>query len=287
MIFNDLSTGTDNVYHEVSSLIDKYPEIKNDVQQGGIWWINVGDLAAKNNHPDIALKAFEKSTEINEKFAIGWMKIALHKQNMNVAVEKEIELAEKYGENDPVANAMLAEYWYKEKKPELSVIYLHKALELDPTSQYNSLKLSQILSEIGNINEGLKYIKMSASQLNTANGWKNVIIYCLENGIYIQDEALPAVRKALGLEPDSPEILDLAGQVFVALEDDITAERYFNQAITRNITYYLAHLHIGSLYARIGSTEKARNHLSIAAQQCEDFAISDQAKIILSTIQAE
>ena len=185
-------------------------------------------------------------------------------------VKKRSSLLRNIGENDPIANAMLAEYWYIEKKPELSVIYLHKALELDPNSQYSSVKLSQILSEIGNINEGLKYIKKSALQLNTANSWKNVIIYCLENGIYIQDEALPAVRIALGLEPDSPEILDLAGQVFAALEDDITAERYFNQAITKNNAYYLAHLHIGSLYARIGSTEKARNHLTIAAQQRED-----------------
>jgi tetratricopeptide (TPR) repeat protein len=285
--FNDLSAGSDNAYLDVSNLIKKYPEIKDDAQQVSIWWLEVGDLAAKNDHPDIALKAFEKSTEIDGKFGVGWVKSALQKQNMHMDVDNEIELAEKYGENDPIANALLAEYWYKEKKPELSVIYLHKALELDPNSQYSSLKLSQILSEIGNINEGLKYIKKSALQLNTANSWKSVIIYCLENGIYIQDEALPAVRIALGLEPDSPEILDLAGQVFVELEDDITAERYFNQAIMKDNVYYLAHLHIGSLYARIGSIEKARNHLTIAAQQSEDLSISEQAKKIISTIQAE
>ena len=229
--------------------------------------MEVGDLAAKYNHPDIALKAFEKSTEIDGKFAVGWVKIALQKQSMHVDVDNEIELAQKYGENDPIANAMLAEYWYIEKKPELSVIYLHKALEIDPNSQYSSLKLSQILSEIGNINEGLKYIKKSALQLNTANGWKSVIIYCLENGIYIQDEALPAVRKALSLEPDSSEILDLAGQVFVALEDDITAERYFSQAILKDNTYYLAHLHIGSLYAQDWIDRKSQrpfNHCSAA-----------------------
>ncbi len=287
MIFNDLSDGTDNAYKDVIILIDKYPEIKDDAQQLSIWWLEVGDLAAKYNHPDIALKAFEKSTEIDGKFAVGWMKIALQKQIMHVDVDSEIELAQKYGENDPIANAMLAEYWYIEKKPELSVIYLHKALEIDPNSQYSSLRLSQILSEIGNINEGLKYIKLSALQLNTANGWKSVIIYCLENGIYIQDEALPAVRNALGLEPDSSEILDLAGQIFIALEDDITAERYFSQAISKDNTYYLSHLHIGSLYARTGSTEKAREHLSVAAQQSEDLAVSEQAKIILFSIQAE
>ncbi len=128
---------------------------------------------------------------------------------------------------------------------------------------------------------------MSALQLDTAYGWKNVITYCLENGIYIQDEALPAVRKALSLEPDSSEILDLAGQVFVALEDDITAERYFTQAVTNDKSYYLAHLHLGSLLARIGSIEKARIHLTTAAQQSEDTSISDQANQILTTIQAE
>ncbi len=89
------------------------------------------------------------------------------------------------------------------------------------------------------------------------------------------------------MEPDSPEILDLAGQVFVALEDDITAERYFNQAIMKDNIYYLAHLHLGTLYARIGSTEKARNHLTIAAQQSEDLAISEQATKILSKIRTE
>ena len=287
MVFNDLSAGTDNSYSDVSNLIDKYTTKKGDAHQEGIWWLEVGDLAAKYNQPDIALKAFEKSTEVDGKFAVGWVKIALQKQNMGMDVKKEIALAEKFGENDSIANAMLAEYWYAEKKPELSIIYLHKALEIDPNSQYSSLRLSQILSEIGNINEGLKYVKLSALQLNTAKGWKNVIIYCLGNGIYIQDEALPALRKALSLEPDSPEILDLAGQVFVALEDDITAERYFNQAVTKDKSYYHAHLHLGSLYVRTGSIEKARIHLTTAAQQSEDISISEQAKQILTTIQAE
>ncbi len=286
-IFYDLSEGRNNIYQDVYNLIDKYPSAEEDADQEGIWWLEVGDLAVKKGQYDIALKAFEKSTEINGKFAVGWAKTALQKQSMHIDSEKEIALAEKFGENDSIANAMLAEYWYIEKKPELSIIYLHKALEVDPNSQHSSLRLSQILSEIGNINEGLKYIKLSALQLNTANSWKNVIIYCLENGIYIQDEALPAARKALGLEPDSPEILDLAGQVFVALEDDITAERYFTQAVTKDKSYYLAHLHLGSLYARIGAIEKARNHLTIAAQQSEDLAIREQAKKIISTIQSE
>jgi tetratricopeptide (TPR) repeat protein len=286
-IFYDLSEGRNNIYQDIYNLIDKYPGTEEDADQEGIWWLEIGDLAVKKGHHDIALKAFEKSTEINGKFAVGWVKIALQKQSMKMNVDNEIKLAEKYGKNDSIVNAMLAEYWYIEKKPELSIIYLHKALEIDPNSQYNSLRLSQILSEIGNINEGLKYIKNSALQLNTADSWKSVIVYCLENGIYIQDEALPAARKALGLEPDSPEILDLAGQVFVALEDDITAERYFNQAIMKENIYYLAHLHLGTLYARIGATEKARNHLTIAAQQREDLSISEQAKKIISTIQAE
>jgi tetratricopeptide (TPR) repeat protein len=287
MTFNDLSAGTVNPGSDVSSLIDKFAEIKDDAQQVGVWWIKVGDLAAKYNHPEISLKAFEKSTEINDKFGIGWMKIVLQKQNMSLDVGRELEFAEKYGENDSIVNALLAEFWYKEKKPELSIIYLHKALELDSNSRYSSLKLSQILSEIGNINEGLKYIKESALQLNTANSWMSVIIYCLENRIYIQDEALPAVRKAISLEPDSPEILDLAGQVFVALEDEITAERYFNQAVTKDKSFYLAQLHLGSLYVRIGSIEKARIHLTAAAQQSEDSSIRDEANQILTKIQTE
>jgi tetratricopeptide (TPR) repeat protein len=287
MVFNDLSAGTDHSYSDVSNLIDKYPIENGDTHQEGIWWLEVGDLAAKYDQPDIALKAFEKSTEVDAKFAIGWVKTALQKQKMRMDVKKEIALAEKFGENDSIANALLAEYWYIEKKPELSIIYLHKALEIDPNSQYSSLRLSQILSEIGNINEGLKYVKLSALQLNTADDWKNVIIYCLGNGIYIQDEALPAVRKALSLEPDSPEILDLAGQVFVALEDDITAERYFTQAVTKDKSYYLAHLHLGSLFARMGSIEKAGIHLATAAQQSEDSSISEQAIQILTTIQTE
>ena len=72
MVFNDLSAGTDNAYQVVSNLIDKYPEIKDDAQQVSIWWLEVGDLAVKNNHPEIALKAFEKSTESRWQIR-GWV----------------------------------------------------------------------------------------------------------------------------------------------------------------------------------------------------------------------
>ena len=98
LVFNDLSAGTDNAYYDVSNLIEKYPEIKDDAQQASIWWLEVGDLAAKYNHPDIALKAFEQSTEVDGNYAVGWMKIALQKQSMHLDNEKEIELAREISE---------------------------------------------------------------------------------------------------------------------------------------------------------------------------------------------
>ena len=56
IVFNDLSAGTDNAYQVESNLIEKYTEIKDDAQQVSIWWLEVGDLAVKNDHPEIALK---------------------------------------------------------------------------------------------------------------------------------------------------------------------------------------------------------------------------------------
>jgi tetratricopeptide (TPR) repeat protein len=105
----------------------------------------------------------------------------------------------------------------------------------------------------------------------------NVIQYCLTNGIYLREEAIPAAREAVRISPDSPEVLDLAGQVFFSQDDLVTAERYFLKAVSLQGNFYAAHLHLAYLFIKQGYFDLARSHLKTAIDQLESPDIREKA----------
>ena len=134
-----------------------------------------------------------------------------------------------------------------------------------------------LLSDIGSVDAGMEYIKKAAMISDNSQGWTDVIQYCLTNGVYLREEAIPAARKAVGLSPDSPEVLNLAGQVYFSLDDLVTAERYFLKAISLRGDLYSAHLDLGYLYIKQNRYDTARDHLKIAVEQQASPEISERA----------
>ena len=268
-------------YGDILTLISSTREISESTFESSSWWVKVGDSAKIHGFPDISMMAYDRSLKIKPDNPTAWIKLGLVKQSMYLDSELEITNAVNFSGNDVEVMNLIADYWYINKQPEISLLYLHKAINIAPSIPASYSRLGTILADMGRINEGLRSIKQAALLSKSAEGWNNVTRFCLNYGVYVREEGLPAARKAQLLSPDSSETLELSGQVFSFLEDSITAEKYYKQAIEIDDLNYSAHLHLGYLYFSQGKPDLAVHHLTIAAFQNIDLPVSEQAKTAL------
>lgn len=276
-LFQDLDKTYNGKLQMVVEQISSYQGIENDAGKRSIWWNKMGDLAKNLGENEFSLKSYTKAIETDPNNSIALVKLALEKQNNNLDGTIEVDKALVNGADNPFVNKLIADYWLQAGKPELSLIYLHKVIELDQENAYALNRIGWLLSDIGNVNEGFKYIKQGALILDSSEGWMNVIQYCLNNGIYLREEAIPAARIAINLSPESPEVLDLAGQVFFSQDDLVTAERYFLKAVSLKPDQYNAHLFLGYIYLQQGRYDLAREHLKIDIEQLTSMEVRDKA----------
>ena len=286
-IFTQNYNDFDLTYDHARGLAEKYSTIQNEPQQLSLWWVEVGDAMQEHNQFELALKAYDMAIDIDPNNGYGWANSAILKMKSKQSGDAEITQAIQNAENQPGVYAYIADYMMLTNQPEMAVIYLHNALNNSNNDPVILTKLGWLLSDMGNINDGITYLYEAAEAQNSGTGWKNVIIYCLKNGVYIKEIALPSVRYAIALEPHSSEILDLAGDVFIYFKDYITAEKYYLQSTREDKLNYSAHYHLGNLYILIGEFENAREHLVLAADQSSDDQISKEAKVLLSTLSVE
>ena len=90
--------------------------------------------------------------------------------------------------------------------------------------------------------------------------------FCVDNELQIREIGLPAARQAVDLAPEDAANLDILGQVMSALQDEISAERFLQQAIDKDLDFAPARLHLAQLYLRQGRLDWARYHLALAAR---------------------
>lgn len=276
-IFQELPSTKDGGYQKVVDQIFAYQDAGTDTKEIAAWWIKTGDLLASIGKYEFSLKAYSKAVDVAPENSIGWAKLALEKQGSDLDGKMEIGRALENGANDPYVNILIADYWKKAGQPELALIYLHKVISLDSENSYALNMIGWLLSDIRSVDAGMEYIKKAAMISDSSQGWMDVIQYCLTNTVYLREEAIPAARKAVGLSPDSPEVLNLAGQVYFSLDDLVTAERYFLKAISLKGDLYSTHLNLGYLYIKQNRYDVARDHLKIAVDQQASPEISERA----------
>jgi predicted Zn-dependent protease len=135
-----------------------------------------------------------------------------------------------------------------------------------------------------NIQKGLEYYQ-AAYDKEPENPmiWRLAAQYCLMNELQIRETALPAARQAVALAPGDAANLDVLGQVMIALEDEISAERFLQQAIEKDLDYAPAQLHLAQLYLRQGRMDWAQYYLALAARQVgQDSEANLMAKRLLA-----
>jgi tetratricopeptide (TPR) repeat protein len=242
----------------------------------------IGRILGALDEWELAAEAFGKAVQMDANLAEGWAFLGEAKQQMGQEGVAEIERALKLNPQSTLALAVQALYWQRQGQPELALVALARAAELEPANPAWQAALGNTAALMADLPLALDYFQ-AAVRMEPKNPlyWRALGDFCVRYNIHLEDAGLPAARQAYLLAPDDPKTLDLLGAVYMGLEDLDSAERFLQRALQGNPALVSAQLHLGQLYIQKGDIGKAAPYLDWVVDHAEGTPSAELAQRLL------
>jgi Tfp pilus assembly protein PilF len=256
-----------------------YAELNSTSRAGA--WLMAGSYLQDRQYLALALEAFLRAEKEAPDSGLPLISQAVVLQMSGQDGRDLLQRAVNIDPQNAQVNNLAGIYWYNAGSPEIALVYLEKAKQLAPTPDTLEL-LAAVEMALGNIDASIAdYTSAAEGRGEDPAGWVTLARVCLEQNLYLRERGLDAVRKAIIIDPQNPEIHDLAGQIYWELGDDLTGKKYFEQALQLQADYPPALLHLGIWLNKHGDYGKGAALIQQAADQTIDPGISSQAGQVL------
>jgi len=244
--------------------------------------IQIGQTLAAIGEWDLAKAAFLRSTQENPGYPEAWAYLGEAQQQTGEDGLAALERAIAINPDSYAANVFMALYWRRQARPEMALVYLHTAAQLDPDNPSLQTDIGNTLAEMGNLPDALKHIiRVTQLQPQESSAWQTLARFSVDYDFQIEEIGIHAARQAVILAKDDPAALTLLGRAHMLLGNEYYIERFLFQALQLDDSYPDAHLYLGMFYLDKGDIEKARLHLQTAVQLAGEGPIGQQAQHIL------
>lgn len=263
-------------------------------------YLESGRALASLGYWDLALRAFQKSTQFRPDYAEAWayygeaFQHTKNKQNIansstdesqtqeaKQALDKALEL----NPDSISANTLMAIFWQRQNRYGLALVYVHKAADLAPTNAALKVEAGNTLALLGNLDDAYSYYQRAVDLApNDPSYWRALASFSVKYEYDVRKIALPAARQAILINPQDAASLDMMGQVFTLLNDRLSAQRFLQRALQINPGFAPARLHLGVVLLFEGDSNRARQELALAQSLAgTNSSVSDQAKRLLQS----
>jgi tetratricopeptide (TPR) repeat protein len=192
----------------------------------------LGQAFLREGEWNLALKSFENAVTKDPEFAQAWGYLGTVKNRLGLDGGSEIEEAIRIAPNDPILLVMQATHFNAQSKPELSLPILELAAGLDPENPAIASELGQTYILLGELESAaMAFRQATILAPEEPSFWNLLANFSLRYEKDITLVALPALRNALILEPDSIDSLRSLGYAHHMLDNPLLAARVLNRAI--------------------------------------------------------
>ncbi|MEW5828528.1 MAG: tetratricopeptide repeat protein, partial [Chloroflexota bacterium] len=226
----------------------------------------LGQGLASVDEWELAQVTFEQAVGADAGNAGAWAWLGLAKQANGQAGSGEMDQALALDSQSADIHAQRGLFFERAGDWEQAEESYLEAVRLDPSDPAWHAALGQATTHLGDLPLALAYYKHAAELApDEAKYWRLLAVFCARNGVYLEDEGLPAAVKARDLAPDDPAALDAVGWVFLGLGNLEMAQEYFSRALQAAPGFALAWLHQGQTYLELGERDAAVAALQNAA----------------------
>lgn len=231
---------------------------------------------------ELALAAFEKAIELDEKKAEAWAWLGEAKQQLGQDGSVELDKALMLDRTSANVRALRGLYWSRQEKyPQMLSEYL-LAAEFEPENPRWQVSIGEAYAKLGELVLALEAYRRAVELApDEPDYWRLLAIFCAENAVQVEDIGLPAAQQALSLSPNDPLALDALGFAYLSTGRYANAEQTLLQAIELMPENFSAHIHLAMTYLAQGNQIAAYNSLTYVRDADTPGAYADLAAQLL------
>jgi tetratricopeptide (TPR) repeat protein len=255
--------------YQTRRIVDAY--ILSAGEGEDVIYYRLGTAYSNNGDWASAQECFERSIAVEPDRTESWINLAIAQKNQGFDSTHAISEAGKLAGDSDIARSLMGIYW-RDTDPEIAYVYWMKLIASQPDVPEWRLEAGFSLAQMGDLEGANAFyeqaVNIGAERLDVHAAY---VQFCLLYDFNLSTTALEQTRKMIRLEPDNPMGYLLEGQLLLATEDYITAERMFKKALSLDANSAEANYYLGLLYRIVGEQEKAWQHLQLASQSGEGY----------------
>jgi tetratricopeptide (TPR) repeat protein len=231
----------------------------------------IGRVMARLEEWGLARQAFEQAIHSNSNYAEAWAFLAEARYQTGENGEEALATALRLNPRSALVQAITAVYWRRQGRLDEARSYLEEVARQEPAEFTWQIELGNLLAEMGDLQNARAHFQQAAT-LAPGNlfPWLALAQYSVDYQDDVRALGYSAAHQALQLAPDDPRALDVMGQVFLALNDTPSAERFLQRAIEQDAAYADAYLHLGQLFLQQQDQLQAQSYLQKALEIGQD-----------------
>ena len=250
--------------------------------------VSAGRALAGLGEWDLAAAAFHRAVQIRPDYAEAWAFLGEARQQAGMdglAEVDSLQALQTAVELDPgslSAQLFLAMYWQRQGEPEKAVQSLQAALQHNPERAILLAELGNALAAQGDLAAAYEAYQQAARQApQNPSYFRLLAAFSLKYNYQPGVVALPAARRAVLLNTQDPQSLDMMAQVLIRLNDLCNAGRFARRALQVDPSYAPAHLHLGLIYRLQGQEQLAQQAFELARSLDKGGPTAEQAERLL------
>jgi tetratricopeptide (TPR) repeat protein len=225
----------------------------------------------------LARAAFEAAVEADgsNAEAYAWLGEAEHQAGADGAAALDRALA--LDPDSPVVRGLRGLYFQRLGNFRSALAEFQAAAQLDDQNPAWQVSMGETYSKLGDLIRGVEAYQ-AATKLapRDASYLRLLALFCAQNNVNIASVGVPAMQKAVALEKDNADNLDLLGWLLMLDKRYEYAKQILEHALDMDPNHANAHLHLGMLYLQMNDRTAAREHFVMA----RDLGNADAASIL-------
>ncbi|MGD8455096.1 MAG: tetratricopeptide repeat protein [Anaerolineales bacterium] len=244
--------------------------------------IQVGQSLANLDEWDLAEKVFQQATQDNPDYPEAWAYLGEAQYHTGEDGLAALEKALNLNPNAFAANTFMGLYWYRQGQPDLALVYLQTAAEIEPDNPALQEDIAAALADLGNFTAALSHlVRLTELLPMESHSWQVLARFSMDYDVQVEEVGLPAARQAVLIAPDDPLSQTLLGQAYMLTGNEHYPIRFFTRALELDRDFPDAHLFLGIYYLQYDDPENAQMHLELAKELGGDGPIGELAQDIL------
>jgi len=273
------------------SLQSKVNLLRTAIQSGQLesdsayLYVTTGQALGNLEDWDLAEYAFQAAVNTAPQYAEAWALLGEAQQRLGKNEEggRSLLKAEKLNPSSALVQALLGFYYRRNEKSAVALVYFQAVARSEPDQPVWEMEIGTTLAGMGDLTDALAHFQRATEIApKQVNPWTTLVNFCVTYEIDLSGICKKAANQALLIAPDDPAALDGMGQVMFLLGDQISAERFLQQAIQAKTDYAPAYLHLAQVYLNCGERDLAYQELKMVVHLAgEESVVGGQAARLL------